>query len=259
MNIRIGIRMALAPFAFAALTPLAAQTETTTAPAIQPAPVVPAAPAAVPVPAPETPPPVTTTPAPAPKPVAKPAPVKKGAPDSLRPGQFVFEKHDNYDGAMRIVAVLDIQRLYVFLDDKLIAFTTISSGKKGHSTPTGRFTILEKDIDHKSNIYSNAPMPYMQRLTWDGIALHAGHNPGFPASHGCIRLPLAFSKLLYGVTKMGQEVVVLPNLGAPTPPKVQPPVSPPVTPPTTPPVTPPVDNGAPPPAPPATNPTPAKP
>lgn len=255
MNIRTGIRMALAPLALAALTPLAAQNDTTPTPAVEASPAVPATPAVAPAPVPEVPAPVTPAPAPAPKPVVKPAPVKKGAPDSLRPGQFVFEKHDNYNGAMRIVAVLDIQRLYVFLDDKLIAFSTISSGKKGHSTPTGRFTILEKDIDHKSNIYSNAPMPYMQRLTWDGIALHAGHNPGFPASHGCIRLPLAFSKLLYSVTKMGQEVVVLPNLGAPTPPKVQPPATPPATPP----VTPPVDNATPPPAPPATNPTPARP
>jgi L,D-transpeptidase catalytic domain len=83
------------------------------------------------------------------------------------------------------------------------------------------FNILQKNIDHKSNLYSNAPMPYMQRLTWDGIALHAGHNPGYPASHGCIRLPLAFAKALYQVTKMDQPVVVLKDLSTP-PPKPEP-------------------------------------
>ncbi|MDB5685754.1 MAG: hypothetical protein JWR77_343, partial [Rhizorhabdus sp.] len=69
-------------------------------------------------------------------------------------------------------------------------------------------TVLQKKVDHRSTIYDGAPMPFMQRLTWDGIALHAGKIPGYPASHGCVRLPLAFAKLLYGATRMGVEVTI---------------------------------------------------
>lgn len=146
----------------------------------------------------------------------KPKPAKKKGPvDSLKPGQFVWEKHDVYEGPLKIVAVLDIQRMYVFQNDRLIGFTTISAGKKGKETPTGYFNILQKNIDHHSNLYSNAPMPYMQRLTWDGIALHGGHIPGYPASHGCIRMPKPFAEKLYGVTRLDQEVVVLQNYNTP--------------------------------------------
>jgi lipoprotein-anchoring transpeptidase ErfK/SrfK len=190
-----------------------------------------------------SPPAVNPTPVPAPAP--KPAP-KKGPVDSLKPGQFVWEKRDLYEGPMKIVAVLDIQRIYVFQNDKLLGFSTISSGKKGKETPTGIFNILQKNIDHKSNLYSNAPMPYMQRLTWDGIAMHGGHLPGYPASHGCIRLPHAFAKALFGVTQMNQEVVVLKNTATPIKrpepkpvPVIEPPVSPPVEPVIDPSVTPP--------------------
>jgi lipoprotein-anchoring transpeptidase ErfK/SrfK len=163
-------------------------------------------------------------------PVKPPAPAKPSAPkkkvepvDSLKPGQFVWEKRANSATNLRIIAVLDIQRIYVFDGNTLVGFSTISSGKKGHATPTGAFTILQKNIDHKSNIYENAPMPYMQRLTWDGIALHAGKIPGYPASHGCIRLPMAFAKALFGVTKMDQSVLILPDLSSPRPePKPEP-------------------------------------
>ena len=85
---------------------------------------------------------------------------------------------------------------------------TISSGKAGKETPTGTFEILQKKQMHHSNLYNNAPMPFMQRLTWDGIALHAGKLPGYPASHGCIRLPAAFAKLLFAETRKGMLVVV---------------------------------------------------
>ena len=149
-----------------------------------------------------------------PAPVPQPTP-KKAKMDSLKPGHFVWEKRDSYEGQLKIVTVLDLQRIYVFLDSKLIGFSTISAGKKGKETPTGIFSILQKNIDHKSNLYSNAPMPYMQRLTWDGIALHGGYIPGYPASHGCIRLPLAFAKALFGITQMNQEVFVLKNLETP--------------------------------------------
>jgi lipoprotein-anchoring transpeptidase ErfK/SrfK len=154
--------------------------------------------------------PEVSEPAPQPK-TAK----KKGPVDALKPGQFVWEKRDSYEGPLKIVAVLDIQRMYVFQNDKLIGFSTISAGKKGKETPTGYFNILQKNIDHKSNLYSNAPMPYMQRLTWDGIAIHGGHIPGYPASHGCIRLPHAFAKSLYAITQMDQEVVVLKDTSTP--------------------------------------------
>jgi len=161
-------------------------------------------------PAPVEPPVVEPEPAPQPK-TAK----KKGPVDALKPGQFVWEKRDSYEGPLKIVAVLDIQRMYVFQNDKLIGFSTISAGKKGKETPTGYFNILQKNIDHKSNLYSNAPMPFMQRLTWDGIAIHGGHIPGYPASHGCIRLPHEFAKALYGITQMEQEVVVLKDTATP--------------------------------------------
>ena len=156
-----------------------------------------------------------------------PAPKKKAFSDGLKPGQYVWEKRANTATNLRIVAVLDIQRIYVFDGNNLVAFSTMSTGKKGHLTPTGAFTILQKNIDHKSNLYSNAPMPYMQRLTWDGIALHAGHIPGYPASHGCLRLPLPFAKALYGVTKMDQPVIVLADLSSPAPkPEPEPEVKP---------------------------------
>ena len=156
-------------------------------------------------------------PVPAPAKPPAPTPKKKAFSDGLKPGQFVWEKRANDAKDLRIVAVLDIQRIYVFDGSTLVAFSTMSTGKKGHATPTGSFKILQKNIDHKSNIYSNAPMPYMQRLTWDGIALHAGHIPGYAASHGCLRLPLPFAKALYGVTKMEQPIIVLADLSIPAP------------------------------------------
>ena len=162
--------------------------------------------------------PPVIVPKPAPAPVKPPAPKKKPFSDGLKPGQYVWEKRANGATDLRIVAVLDIQRIYVFDGGTLVAFSTMSSGKKGHATPTGSFKILQKNIDHKSNLYNDAPMPYMQRLTWDGIALHAGHIPGYPASHGCLRLPLAFAKSLYSITKMDQTVIVLPDLSS-APPK----------------------------------------
>jgi lipoprotein-anchoring transpeptidase ErfK/SrfK len=189
---------------------LPAEPVVTTEPAREPA--VPPQPGANP---PETTPPVATPPVIKPKPV-QPGPkvvktrFKKADPgDKLRPGQFVWENRTSYKNPLRIIAVLDFQRLYVFDGEELVAFTTISSGKKGHETPTGVFKILEKKIEHYSNLYNNAPMPHMQRLTWDGIALHAGAIPGYPASHGCIRMPATFAKYLFGATKMAHEVIVI--------------------------------------------------
>ena len=207
----------------AAQAPVAQDPAAQQAPTAEPAPAQPdpaVSPAVEPVPAP----PVVPTPEPEPRP--EPKAVKKGPPDSLKPGQFVWESRDAYANPLRMVIVLDIQRMYVFDGDSLVGFTTVSTGKKGKETPTGVFKILQKKIYHESNIYANAPMPFMQRMTWDGIALHAGHNPGYPASHGCIRLPKTFAKSLYDATMMDGEVVILDSLSKPRP-KPQPvPVAP---------------------------------
>lgn len=156
--------------------------------------------------------------------------------DALKPGQFVWVTQPVYEGPMKIVIVPDIQRIYVFQSDKLIGFSAISSGKKGKETPTGFFNILQKNVDHKSNLYSDAPMPFMQRLTWDGIAMHGGYLPCYPASHGCIRLPLAFAKALFGVTRLDQEVFVLQDTATPVNRPEPKPVVDPILAPTMPPV-----------------------
>lgn len=126
----------------------------------------------------------------------------------MKPGDYLWAPEVAPDGPVLIIVSLATQRAYVYRNGLPIGISTVSTGKPGHATPTGVFTVLQKAVDHKSNLYNNAPMPYMQRLTWDGIALHAGHLPGYPASHGCIRLPMAFAKLLYGITRLGFTVVI---------------------------------------------------
>jgi lipoprotein-anchoring transpeptidase ErfK/SrfK len=112
------------------------------------------------------------------------------------------------ESAVKVVVSIPQQRAFVFKAGELVASAPVSTGRRGHPTPVGTFRILEKQVHHRSNIYSNAPMPYMQRLTTYGIALHAGPLPGYPASHGCIRLPLAFAKRLYAMTDTGTRVTV---------------------------------------------------
>ncbi len=126
----------------------------------------------------------------------------------MRPGQYLWAPNISPAGPVLAIVSLPVQRCYVYRNGVLIAVSTVSSGKKGHATPTGIFTVLQKHVDHKSNLYNAAPMPFMQRLTWDGIALHAGHLPGYPASHGCVRMPMEFARKLYGETKLGMTVVV---------------------------------------------------
>src|SRR4051794_10245837 len=126
----------------------------------------------------------------------------------LKPGQFIWAPDRSPAGPALVVVNLETQRLLLFRDGVPIAASSISSGKTGHETPTGVFTILQKNEKHFSKTYNNAPMPNMQRLTWQGVALHAGNLPGYPASHGCVRLPLAFSKLLFGQTGVGMTVVI---------------------------------------------------
>jgi len=112
-------------------------------------------------------------------------------------------------GPLQIIVSKDQQSLVVYDGDAVIATSPVSTGKAGHATPTGIFSILEKRRHHKSNIYSNAPMPFMQRLTWSGIALHgSNHVPDYPASHGCVRLPSAFAASLYKMTERGVHVLI---------------------------------------------------
>lgn len=127
---------------------------------------------------------------------------------SLKAGEYMWAPQTAPAGPILMVVNLETQRAVVYRNGLPIAITTISSGKKGHETPTGIFTVLQKEKVHHSNLYNSAPMPFMQRLTWDGIALHAGALPGHAASHGCIRLPAKFAETLYGATPMGMTVVV---------------------------------------------------
>jgi lipoprotein-anchoring transpeptidase ErfK/SrfK len=126
---------------------------------------------------------------------------------SLAPNRYLWSD-EQATGPVSILISIPDQRAYVFRGETLVAASTVSTGKAGNDTPTGSFTILQKNARHFSNRYDNAPMPYMQRLTWDGVALHAGTNPGFPASHGCIRLPTAFAKKLFEITQLGATVEV---------------------------------------------------
>jgi hypothetical protein len=126
----------------------------------------------------------------------------------LSPGEFVWEPKVAPAGSLFLVIHLTTQRALLYRDGIPIAASTISTGSKGRETPTGVFTILQKEVFHRSGTYDNAPMPYMQRLTSKGVAMHGGNLPGYPASHGCIRLPKAFAKLLYGITVLGTPVMI---------------------------------------------------
>ena len=147
-----------------------------------------------------------------------PAPPEPG---QLLPGEYTWMPQLAPRGPVLIVVSLQEQQAYVYRNGIRIALASVSTGKAGYETPTGVFSILQKRREHYSNLYDNAPMPYMQRLTWDGIALHAGKVPGYPASHGCVRLPYEFSEKLFGITEHGMTVVVtdsipsLPVTGAP--------------------------------------------
>ena len=128
--------------------------------------------------------------------------------EQLEPGEWVWAPQIAPAGPVLVYVDLGRQRATVYRNGVRIGVSTISSGKDGYETPTGVFTILEKDKDHRSRTYDNAPMPYQQRLTWMGVALHAGNLPGFPASHGCVRLPMEFARKLFTVTPMGGTVVI---------------------------------------------------
>ena len=115
------------------------------------------------------------------------------------------------ESGVLIVVSKPSQRMQVFKDGQPWLETPVSTGRRGHTTPGGVFPIMEKQRFHRSNIYSNAPMPFMQRLTSGGIAIHAGYVPRHPASHGCIRVPYAAAQSLFGVTKAHETIVVVSN------------------------------------------------
>lgn len=130
------------------------------------------------------------------------------APETLGAGEFVWVPERSPEGPIEIVVGLAEQRAFVFRGGTLIGASTVSSGKEGHESPIGRFEILQKRRHHRSNRYGDAPMPFMQRLNWYGVAFHGGHVPDRPASHGCIRLPMGFARALYGITDLGTFVFV---------------------------------------------------
>ena len=126
----------------------------------------------------------------------------------LKPGQYLWRDVRGADGSERVVISLSDQLAFLYRGDTLVAVSTISSGKDDKPTPTGIFPILEKRPMYRSVKYDNAPMPFMQRLDQYGTALHAGFNPGVPASHGCVRLPAKFAAKLYTLTKVGTPVFI---------------------------------------------------
>ena len=137
-------------------------------------------------------------------------------PEKLEPGHYVWHPEISPTGPVVVVISLPDQQLYCFRNGVRVGRSTVSTGKKGHETPTGVFTILQRKVAHESSIYKGAKMPHMQRLTWDGVAIHAGRLPGYPASHGCVRLPVDFAEKLYSVTTIGTTVIVADDKSAPS-------------------------------------------
>ena len=137
------------------------------------------------------------------------APVPFDTPsDMLKNGEFTWAPELAPRGPIQVLVSLDEQRAYTYRNGILIGEATVSTGKPGHETPTGVFTTKMKDRDHHSSIYHNASMPYTERLTNDGIALHAGGIPGYPESHGCIHLPSEYARLLFEAAPVGMTVVI---------------------------------------------------
>jgi lipoprotein-anchoring transpeptidase ErfK/SrfK len=119
-------------------------------------------------------------------------------------------------GPLIVAVSINKQQVKVYDSNGLFTESPVSSGMQGHATPMGVFSVIQKQKFHRSNIYSNAPMPFMQRVTWSGIALHAGVLPGYPASHGCIRMPPSFAVKMYGLTRIGARVLITPGEVAPS-------------------------------------------
>jgi lipoprotein-anchoring transpeptidase ErfK/SrfK len=126
----------------------------------------------------------------------------------LKPGQYRWAADIPESGETKVVIDTLTQLFYVYRDDKLVGVATVSTGKKGRATPLGFWSVMNKQVKGYSRKYDNAPMPFMQMYDPKGIAFHAGPNPGYPASHGCVRLPLKFAERLYGLTKVGSKVII---------------------------------------------------
>jgi hypothetical protein len=146
-------------------------------------------------------------------PMPQPSFHTKGSPTGkptgpLKPGEYWWNPRVSPAGPVVVLVSIPLQTMNVYRNGVLIGRSMVSTGSKGHDTPGGVFTILEKKETHHSKKYNNAPMPNMQRLTWSGIAMHSGQLPGYAASHGCIRLPFDFSQLLFAATAKGGTVVV---------------------------------------------------
>ena len=129
-------------------------------------------------------------------------------PVQLAPGEYRWASSIPTEGEPRITVDLLTQMAFVYRGDTLVGVSTISSGKKGKETPLGFWSVMRKQKDYRSRKYQNAPMPFAQIIDDHGIALHGGQLPGYPASRGCVRLPLKFAEKLYGLTKLGTKVVV---------------------------------------------------
>ncbi|MGH6706643.1 MAG: L,D-transpeptidase family protein [Sphingomicrobium sp.] len=127
---------------------------------------------------------------------------------SLRPGEFHWAQNIPAEGDVAITVDIANQIAFVFKGSQLIGVTNVSTGKKGHPTPLGFWTINWKRPKYFSRKYDNAPMPWIQNIDDKGIAFHGGKTPGYAASHGCIRLPMPFAKQLYALTKTGNKVVI---------------------------------------------------
>lgn len=124
-----------------------------------------------------------------------------------KPGQYLWRK-GSFAGEPRVVISLTDQLAYLYRGEDLVAVAAISSGTDDKPTPKGIFSVLLKKPMHRSQKYENAPMPFMQMFDKYGTALHAGHNPGYPASHGCVRLPSEFARRLYAITDLGATVMI---------------------------------------------------
>jgi len=127
---------------------------------------------------------------------------------TLKPGQYLWRNVSEDEGPERVVVSLTDQMAYLYRGDSLMAVATISTGIEGRDTPTGIFAVRGKTPMYRSKKYDNAPMPFAQFIDEYGVAMHAGYNPGYPASHGCIRLPAAFAKKLYSITPVGTPVYI---------------------------------------------------
>src|SRR5438477_9130584 len=135
-----------------------------------------------------------------------------------RRGERTVESIEQRTAGEPILAIVSLQsqRITVYDANGWILRAPVSSGQRGRETPAGIFSVIQKEAEHYSNLYDDAFMPHMQRITWSGIALHGGPLPGYPASHGCVRMPFDFAARLFGATQMGMRVIVAPGDAAPS-------------------------------------------